>query len=547
MATNRPQGDDKRRQRRELIVFLLILLMGFGCLLFAAQMAIWPGAWRAEIGMGPGWDPDEGLGTWESYIQPIRPAIMTPPSWMNETMTPGTPVIVSPAVFGASSTGTPQEVVEITPSATPTRRRPTRTSRPTSTSTPTPSPTSSATYTPTPTGTATPTSTPTRTPSPVPPPPTNTPPVPTSTPSPTSTPPPSPTALPPVVQGITPHTEVNTDTVGVTITGLNFQSGCSAHLGSLPLTVSSCAPTVVTGSVPKDLVAGYYDLTVINPDSQSDTLTGVYTATNPIPVISSVTPMTWFNTLDTYVVIAGSHFCDDGSPGSLQAALDGTLLSDVSWVSTTTLTARAPSASMAMGSYTLSVTNPGPTAPSGSLTNAFVIDTYTTTVTCSGAVMGDCNDAGGPPDGTTVGISTTGVITLDFGLGEGITHGSGPDMVFYERANAPGILLDFVRIELSADGATWYNVFEWDGDNPGDVSGTNIDGYATDGDGELANEPIPSSVLYPYLGTGVTIDISGMTGASTGPFHLVRLTYPGPSDPALDEVGEIDAVQPLHQ
>lgn len=331
----------------------------------------------------------------------------------------------------------------------------------------------------------------------------------------------------------------------MTISGLNFQPGCAASLDGVSLAVSSCAPNTILASVPVGIVAGYYDLTVTNPDGQWDDLTGAYTATNPIPVITSVEPMTWFNTIDVSLTIRGSNFRDTGAPGALRADLDGTSLLTITHVSATELRARAPSnsAGMSLGAYTLNVTNPGPTDPTGSLVDGFILDTYTPTVTCSGAV-GNCSNAGGPPDGNAAGIiNASGVITIDFGSGPCISDKAGPDMVFYERPSAPGILLDLITITISSDGgATWHSVFVWDG-VLGGMSGTNIDSYAADGEGE--NEPIPSSDLYPapYPGTGITIDIGAVPSPPPpGAYCLVRLEYPASGTDA----GEVDSIQPFH-
>jgi len=445
---------------------------------------------------------------------------------------------------------------------------------------------------------------------------------------------------PPIVQAITPDTGVNTAAVNVTISGLNFQAGCSASLDGVPLAVSNCAPTLIQAAVPVGIVAGYYDLTVTNPDSQSDVLPNAYTATNPIPVVAAINPNTWFTTTDRAVTITGGNFRNTGAPGALRARLDGVPLLNVTYVDQNTLTAVVPcrSAGMGLGTYTLYVTNPGPTDPTGSLANAFTIvaDTppaapanlraaagesqivlgwdpnseidlagynvyrtdsgfltavtensyrdaavtngttytyyvtaidvasnesaasnlasaqpyditpymYTTSVTCTGSLVGSCSDAGGPPDNVPVGIDNSDTITLDFGTGRGIIDGPGSDMVFYEWLTGGSIYLDYITIDLSADGVTWYTVFEWDGDNPGDVSGTNVDGYASDGDGELEDEPIPQGDLYPYPGSGIEIDI----GAVQSPpppgysFHLVRFTYPAGGT----DYGQIDAVERLN-
>ncbi|HIQ02349.1 MAG TPA: hypothetical protein EYH30_09550, partial [Anaerolineales bacterium] len=377
--------------------------------------------------------------------------------------------------------------------------------------------------------------------------PTNTPP-PTYTPRPPQPPTytPTPTAeAPPSVQAVTPNTQVNTAPAAITITGLNFKPGCSASLGTVPLTVTNCLSTEIAAWVPVDLAAGYYDLTVTNTDGRSGTLTGAYTATNPAPVVTSILPPLSEVNTDPLVTITGSDFCASGTPGSLQVSLDGTLLTNVTYVSPTLLTAVVPAGSqgMALGVYTLTVTNPGPTAPSGSLPDAFALYTYTTAVTCTAGGVSDCGNAGGPPDGMSASITSTGVITLDFGLGGGITDGPGYDMVFYEWPHPPGILLDYVIIDLSADGATWYTVFGWDG-VAGGVDGTNIDSYATDGNGEQENEPIDANDLYPGpggLSTGIAIDIGRWT--PPGPsFHLIRFTYPSGGT----DYGQVDAVLRLH-
>lgn len=542
-------ASDRERERRDWLLFLLLLLLGFICMLVAAQLAINPpDSWRVSAGMLSELDPDQGVGVAEVPVGPLRPEVMTPLWDIDTVLTPaaeGTLAVAPTIVLGPPHTGTPTPQgiagASPTPTPTPTALTPSPTPTPTATGTSTPTPTGTSTATSTSTPTSTPTATPTSTPTPTspPPPPTNTPIPPTST----NTPTPTPTPLPPVVQAITPDTQVNTAAVGVTITGQNFQTGCSASLEGVPLAVSSCAPTTILASVPVDIVAGYYDLTVTNPDGRSGALTDAYTATNPIPVITAVQPMTWFTTMDVSVIISGDNFRNTGAPGALRADLDGTSLLDVTYESATTLRATVPSnsAGMVLGMYTLNVTNPGPTDPTGSLANGFAIDTYTTVVTCSGTILQSCANAEGPPDDDVVGIGAGGVITIDFGVGQGITNDPGYDMVFYERANVPGIHLDFISIAISSDGTNWYPVFVWDG-ILGGVSGTNIDSYAADGEDE--NEPIPATDLYPspYPGTGIAIDIGAVPShPPAGNYHLVRLEYPGGTD-----YGEVDAIQPFY-
>ena len=305
--------------------------------------------------------------------------------------------------------------------------------------------------------------------------------------------------------------------------------------------MGTCNPNNITAQVPAGIVAGYYDLTVTNPDLQSGTLIGAYTATNPIPVITAITPTRWFTTTNVTMTIDGANFRNTGAPGALRADLNGTALQNVNYMGPTRLRAVVPSTGMLpLGPYTLNVTNPGPTDPTGSLVDGFTLDYYTTVVTCTGTVQ-LCNLAGGPPDRNPAGIDATGVITLDFGPGNGITNGPGPDMVFYERPNPPGILLDYIHIELSDDGSTWYSVFNWDG-ILGGVVGTNIQTYATTGGPpeEEENEPILASDLYPPPGWGITIDIDAIP-LPPSTYRYVRLTRPA----GATDLAEIDSIQPL--
>jgi hypothetical protein len=164
--------------------------------------------------------------------------------------------------------------------------------------------------------------------------------------------------------------------------------------------------------------------------------------------------------------------------------------------------------------------------------------TNTTTVNCSGGVL-NCSNAGGPPDATIISLGSGEQATLDFGDGYGILDGPGYDMVFYESPFGGGIQVDFVTIDVSHNGVDWYTVFDWDG-IAGGVSGTNIDGYATDGLGEEENEYIASGDLYLGSTTGIAIDIGPWTPGGYS-FRYVRFTDAGGTDTA-----QIDAVERLN-
>ncbi|MCB0171497.1 MAG: tandem-95 repeat protein [Anaerolineae bacterium] len=165
-----------------------------------------------------------------------------------------------------------------------------------------------------------------------------------------------------------------------------------------------------------------------------------------------------------------------------------------------------------------------------------------TNVVCIDPVT-NCDNAEGIPDGNIaeIGPNSNGSITFDFGQNSGIINGQGYDFVLYEKENPPGvgIQLDFMTIAVSVDGNNWDPVFNWDGD-PGGVTGSIVDDYANDANGEVDDEQIPLSDLYPSGTTGVAIDI-GPWVLSGYAYRFVRFTHPGGTNPV-----EIDAVQRLN-
>jgi hypothetical protein len=319
MATKGSRTDrDRGRGWLDILLFFLILLGGFLCLLITAHMAarLAPSG-RVPANMLSELDPDEALGTKPASIGPLRPDVMTRVALDRDGgLTPeGSPAVVPTMVIGLATpmTLTPGEVAMLptpTPRVTSTPR--TRTPTPTGTRTPTPTgtrtPTPTGTPTPTPTGTATPTSTPTGTPTetststPLPTetsvlpsrPPTDIP-SPTTTATPTDTPSPTATStatvtptptetptLPPTVLSITPNYGVNAAPVPVVIRGTNFLGMPSAILRTGDfIAVSAATADTITGTVPAGIVPGVCALTVRNPDGQPGTLSPAYTVFNP--------------------------------------------------------------------------------------------------------------------------------------------------------------------------------------------------------------------------------------------------------------------------
>lgn len=323
MALREPPSDSdarKDRERRELLIFLLILLLGFVCLLCTAQIAVNPGReWKAPAGMLSQMDPNStiaGSDIGGLSIPPLRQEVLTLPPLDLTLLAPvGTPVAIPPAALvpvatGTSTPGAVAEAPTFTPTATPTPRPPTHTPTPTPTpitptpthtpipTTPTPTPfTPTHTpipATPTPTHTSTPVSPTPISPTPITPTPTPTPVTPT--PTPTDTPTPTSTPACPVVLSITPDWGWNTAPVLVTITGVNFIPGSllTVRLGdSVSVNVLSATADTITGEVPAGIRPGVYALNVTNPGGCSDTLSPAYTALAPVTIMETGELMTF--------------------------------------------------------------------------------------------------------------------------------------------------------------------------------------------------------------------------------------------------------------
>jgi hypothetical protein len=78
---------------------------------------------------------------------------------------------------------------------------------------------------------------------------------------------------PPSIEAMTPTIVCGDVSTSVTISGTNFALMPTVQIETTPLSdVAYYGTTLVTTTVPATVAAGTYDVTVINPDSQSDTL-----------------------------------------------------------------------------------------------------------------------------------------------------------------------------------------------------------------------------------------------------------------------------------
>ncbi len=178
----------------------------------------------------------------------------------------------------------------------------------------------------------------------------------------------------PTIDSVIPAAAPNDVDTPVVIHGSGFSSDPTAPtvtLGATLLTaVTFVNDTTLSATVPAGLAPGLYDLTVTNPDSGSATLTGAFTVTLP-PTVSAIDPAIAYNDLDTPVTVTGADFATAAGGTVLPTAtLNGVPLTDVAFVSATTLTATVPWG-MDAGPCLLAVTNPD--GGTGILSGAFTV------------------------------------------------------------------------------------------------------------------------------------------------------------------------------
>jgi photosystem II stability/assembly factor-like uncharacterized protein len=340
----------------------------------------------------------------------------------------------------------------------------------------------------------------------------------------------------PTLLGLSPDNSIYGQTADLTITGTHFVATPTVSLDETPCpVVQYVSSTTLTATVPGDLLPGVYDLTVTNPgpNDPHDTLPDAFTLRSPTPTITAISPNEAPNNLDTQAVITGTSFVPTPT-----VTLGETRLEDVAWVSSTRLTALVPWG-MDAGTYDLTIANPGPGAPSVTLTNAFTVEQAIGVWTTAGPYGGTILDIAVSPvtsqtayaavgeaglfrtrDGgdtwnlVTPGLDTAGVI--------GVLYGPAPTHTLYYWGFASGLQ------RSGDDGETWELVISepietlvvnpqderylWIATGHGDVR------FSTDGGAHweirsnglptdshsllLAVHPVTPSILYAGTGDG---------------------------------------------
>ena len=201
----------------------------------------------------------------------------------------------------------------------------------------------------------------------------------------------------PTVTSISPPSGTTAGGTAVSITGTGFLAGATVKLGGTAATgVTVVNSTTISATAPAH-AAGAVSVIVTNTDSQSGTLAGGYTYTNPAPSLASVAPNSGTANGGTAVTITGTGFLAGAT-----VKLGGTAATGVAVVNSTTITATTPAHSA--GAVDVVVTNTD--AQSGTLTNGY---TYTANLAL-GVFPGD-------PSSATVVAGQTATYTLSLGGG----------------------------------------------------------------------------------------------------------------------------------
>jgi IPT/TIG domain len=165
----------------------------------------------------------------------------------------------------------------------------------------------------------------------------------------------------PTLTSVSPTSGLNGNAVRLTIKGTNFVSGITAKLQNETDTVNLTnvtyyTSTTITAFVPAGSEPpGTYHIVVTNPDGGSAT-SGFTYLVNGTTTLSSFSPTSGLNGNDVRLTIYGTNF-KPGIAAKLENATDTIDLTNVTYYSSTTITAYVPAGSDPPGSYYLVVTN----------------------------------------------------------------------------------------------------------------------------------------------------------------------------------------------
>ena len=189
----------------------------------------------------------------------------------------------------------------------------------------------------------------------------------------------------PSITAFSPSSGPNTAALSITITGTNYRAGATVTITNRTTTKTVAGAltgnTTIKCSLPlTGLPIGLYNLTVRNPDGSNITRTDAFIVLNPSPAISSITPVSGYNSGTITVTITGTKFVS----GAAILLINGstTIPGTVASLSATKISGIFPLAEVSPGKYNLTVSNPGDA--NGTKPNAFSVTAHGTAPVISG-------------------------------------------------------------------------------------------------------------------------------------------------------------------
>ncbi len=172
-------------------------------------------------------------------------------------------------------------------------------------------------------------------------------------------------AAAPTVTSIAPTSGASLTAVPLTLTGTGFVSGCTVKVGGLSCTsVVFVNSTSVTCTTAATLAAGAHDVVLRNPDTQTGTLAGGYTAAAGAPTVTSISPTSGTALTAVPVTLTGTGFVS-----GCTVTIGGDPATSVVRVNSTSITCDTPDTLASGAAYDIVVTNPD--TQTGSLVNGY--------------------------------------------------------------------------------------------------------------------------------------------------------------------------------
>ncbi len=198
----------------------------------------------------------------------------------------------------------------------------------------------------------------------------------------------------PTAASISPTSGKASGGTTITITGTGFVTGATVTVGGTTCTTPTVTnSTTMTCVTPVKAGSTTYNVVVTNADTQSVTLTNVYTA-NLGPTVTSISPTSGTMVGGTTITLTGTNFISGAT-----ITVGGTTCTSPTWISSTSMTCVTPAKAVGVNSIVL--TNPD--TQISTLANSY---TYTTF-----SLMSVAPTNGNLSGGTLITLAGTGFVT----------------------------------------------------------------------------------------------------------------------------------------